>query len=158
MSCRARARQSDRYPARSVSKGVEGVKSQIGCLRSYIPADDEGYDDRGFPRAAPNPQLVLHHRHAVFTRRPHLGESWGQTVELGLGGVQRYPWEDTYITLEIIEADPLLAKANPKLEIVGEHDYAIFHHITLLRIFRDVVLLFLAFCVIGLAYVAIKQF
>ena len=84
-------------------------------------------------------------------------EVWGNAVELGLCGVHRYPWEDTYITLDIIQADPVLAKANPKLEIVGEHDYAVFEHITILRIFRDGVLLFLGFCVIGLAYVALKQ-
>jgi hypothetical protein len=84
-------------------------------------------------------------------------ESWGKAVELGLCGVQRYPWEDTYITLEVIQPDPVLAKANPKLEIVGDYDYAVFEHITPIRIFRDFVLLLLGLCVLGLAYVAIKQ-
>jgi hypothetical protein len=59
--------------------------------------------------------------------------------------------------LEIVQPDPVLAKANPKLEVVGDYDYAVFEHITPLRIFRDSVLLLLAVCVLGLAYVAIKQ-
>jgi hypothetical protein len=84
-------------------------------------------------------------------------ESWGEKVELGLCGVQRYPWEDTFIVLEIVRPDPVLAKANPKLEVGGDYDYAVFEHITPLRIFRDSVLLLLGLCVLGLAYVAIKQ-
>ncbi len=84
-------------------------------------------------------------------------ESWGNAVELGLCGVQRYPWEDTYVTLDVIQPDPLLGKANPRLEIVGEHDYAVYEHITVLRIFRDAILLVLSVCVISLAYVAVKQ-
>lgn len=47
-------------------------------------------------------------------------ESRGEFVELGLCGVQRYPWEDTYITFDIIQPDPALVKANPKLQIVGD--------------------------------------
>ena len=84
-------------------------------------------------------------------------ESWGETVELGLCGVQRYPWEDTYITVDIIQADPVFAKANPRLQIVGDYDYAVFEHITPIRIFRDAVLLVLGFCVISIAYVAVKK-
>jgi hypothetical protein len=86
-----------------------------------------------------------------------IGESWGEKVELGLCGVQWYPWEDTYIVLEIVQPDPVLAKTNPKLGVVGDYDYAVFEHITALRIFRGSVLLVLALCVLGLAYVAIKQ-
>lgn len=84
-------------------------------------------------------------------------ESWGDTVELGLCGVQRYPWEDTYITVDVIQGDPMLAKANPRLQIVGDYDHAVFDHIRLLRILRDSVLLLLAICVAGLAYVGVKQ-
>lgn len=78
-------------------------------------------------------------------------------VELGLCGVQRYPWEDTYVVFEILRPDPVLAEANPKLQIVGEYDYAVYGHIWPLRIFRDTVLLFLNACVIGLAYAAFKR-
>ena len=84
-------------------------------------------------------------------------ESWGEKVELGLCGVQRYPWEDTYIIIDIVQPDPILAKTNPKLEIVGDYDYAVFEHITPLRVFRDSVLGLLGICILGLAYVAIKQ-
>lgn len=92
-----------------------------------------------------------------LSKDARIWESWGESVELGLGGVQRYPWEDTYIAIEIVQPDLVLAKANPRLEIVGEHDGAIYHHLPMLRIVRDFVLLFLALCVIGLAYGALKQ-
>ena len=92
-----------------------------------------------------------------FSPKARIWESWGKTVELGLCGIQRYPYEDTYVVFDIIEADPLLAKANPKVEVVGEHDYAVFEHITALRMVRDAVLLLLGFCVISVAYVAIKR-
>ena len=84
-------------------------------------------------------------------------ESWGEKVELGLCGVQRYPWEDTYIVLEIVQPDPVLAKANPKLDVVGDYDYAVLEHIGAIRMFRDLVLVILALCVFGLTYVAIRQ-
>ena len=86
-----------------------------------------------------------------------LWESWGTSVEMGLCGVQRYPWEDTYIEVEVLQPDLLLAKANPRLQIFGEHDYAVYEHITILRVVRDGVLMLLAICVIGMGYAALKR-
>ena len=90
---------------------------------------------------------------------PHarIWESWGKSVELGLGGLHRYPFEDTYVVIEIIQPDPILAKANPRLEIFGEHDYAVYEHLPMLRIVRDSVLLFLGLGVVGLAYGAVRR-
>jgi hypothetical protein len=87
----------------------------------------------------------------------HIWESWGESIELGLCGLQRYPFEDTYIAVEILQPDPVLAKANPRLMIVGEHDYAIYGHLPTAQTLRDVVLLVLAVCVIGLTYAAFKR-
>jgi len=106
------------------------------------------------------PRLI---RNSYFTtdmplsRDARIWESWGTTVELGLCGFQRYPFEDSYVTLDIAEADPMLAKANPTLEITGDYDYAVYEHIKILRIFRDVILLVLALCVASIAYVAIRK-
>src|SRR2546430_9953835 len=61
-----------------------------------------------------------------LTPDARIWESWGESIELGLGGLHRYPFEDTYVVIEIIQPDPILAKANPRLEIFGEHDYAIY--------------------------------
>src|SRR5712692_1466853 len=77
-------------------------------------------------------------------------QSWGDSVELGLCGLNRYPFEDTYIVVEITRPDPVLAKANPRLQIFGEHDYAVYEHLPMLRILRDSILVFLTLCVIGL--------
>jgi len=77
-------------------------------------------------------------------------------TEFGLCGVQRYPWEDTYVLFEIVRPDNVLAKANPQLQIVGDYDYAVQEHISWLRIFRDSVLFLLIMCVLALAYMAIK--
>lgn len=77
-----------------------------------------------------------------------------RSVELGLGGAHRYEFEDTYIVLEVMNPDPALAAGNPRLEIFGEHDFAVYSHIWQLRIIRDAILLFLACCVVGLTYSA----
>lgn len=73
-------------------------------------------------------------------------------VELGLGGAHRYAFEDTYLVLEVLQPDPVLAAANPRLQIFGEHDAGVYSHIWQLRIIRDAVLILLGCCVIGLAY------
>jgi hypothetical protein len=87
-----------------------------------------------------------------------LWESWGtSSVELGLAGVQRYPSEDTLITIEVLMADPILAAAKPRLQIVGEHDYAVAHHLRLLRIIRDFVLLCVMSCLIGISWQALGR-
>lgn len=92
-----------------------------------------------------------------FSPEARLWEGWGKSVELGLCGATRYPWEDTYVVIEILQPDPILAKANPRLQIVGEHDYAVYEHLPRLQLYRDLVLLFLTVCVIGLAYGASKN-
>jgi hypothetical protein len=84
-------------------------------------------------------------------------ESWGSVVELGLGGLHRYPFEDTYIVVDVLEADLVLARAKPRLEIYPEHDYAVYEHVGILRILRDGVLVLLGLCVIGLAYAGIRR-
>jgi hypothetical protein len=92
-----------------------------------------------------------------LSRDAHIWESWGESIELGLCGLQRYWSEDTYIAVEILQPDLVLAKANPRLVIVGEHDDAIYHHLPQAQIFRDFVLLVLAVCLIGLTYAALKK-
>jgi hypothetical protein len=81
---------------------------------------------------------------------------WGSVVELGLCGLNRYPFEDTYIVVDVLEPDTVLAMARPRLEIFPEHDYAVYEHVGMLRILRDIVLVLLGLCVIGLVYGAIR--
>lgn len=106
-------------------------------------------------------RLIANFYYTTDTPLSSLARIWetrgDSTVEFGVCGVQRYPWEDTWIVLEVLEADPTLAAANPRLQIVGQHDHAVYGHIIPLRIARDVVLLFLGFCVIALAYEALKR-
>jgi hypothetical protein len=81
----------------------------------------------------------------------------GAYREFSLAGVQRYPWEDTYIVAQIVQADPTLQQAHPRLQITGSYDYAVFEHIEQLRFVRDTVLFLLASCVIYLAYLALRR-
>jgi len=92
-----------------------------------------------------------------FSQNARMWESWGSVVELGLGGLHRYPFEDTYIVVDVLEADLVLARAKPRLEIYPEHDYAVYEHVGILRILRDGVLVLLGLCVIGLAYAGIRR-
>jgi hypothetical protein len=78
-------------------------------------------------------------------------------VELGLCGLHRYPLEDTYLVVDILAPDAVLAMAKPRLEIFPEHDYAAYEHASILRIVRDVALVLLGLCVIGLAYAGLKR-
>jgi len=80
----------------------------------------------------------------------------GSTVEFGLCGINRYPFEDTIIEMDVIRPDSILGKANPRLIVYGDNDYAVVEHIGSLRIMRDVVLSLLACCIIILAYFGIK--
>lgn len=80
----------------------------------------------------------------------------GGTVELGLCGVTRYPWEDTIIEMDILRPDPILGGANPRLVVYGDYDYAAEEHIGSLRAARDVILCLLACCIALLAYYAMK--
>lgn len=81
----------------------------------------------------------------------------GERHEFGLCGLQRYPWEDTYVVVEVEEADPNLQQARPRLEVTGKYDYAVYEHIATLRTIRDFVLTLLGLCVVGLSYAAIRK-
>lgn len=78
------------------------------------------------------------------------------TIEFGLCGVNRYPWEDTIIEIDVLRSDPELSKANPRLVAYGNYDYAVYEHIGSLRMLRDVVLILMAFCIALLAYYGMK--
>ena len=58
-------------------------------------------------------------------------------TEYGLGGVSVYPQERLFITVDILEPDPALASANPRLMIVPKHDYAVMGHVAVVRLIRD---------------------
>ena len=77
-------------------------------------------------------------------------------LQYGLGAIERYPNEHTYISINILKEDPILAKANPRLEIVGEHDPEIQNRIIRLRITRDLCLALVALFSILIARQAIK--
>ncbi|GFE58993.1 hypothetical protein [Geobacter sp. AOG1] len=79
------------------------------------------------------------------------------TYEFGLCGVNRYPWEDTIVEIDILRADPTLGKANPRLVAYGDYDHAVYEHIGSLRVMRDIVLLSLALCIGLLAYYGMKK-
>ncbi len=81
----------------------------------------------------------------------------GATLEYGLGGVQRYLGEDTYIEVSIENPDPILNKANPRLTVVGDHDYAVSSHIGSMRTARDIILISLALISIAISCQAIKK-
>jgi hypothetical protein len=54
-----------------------------------------------------------------------LWETWGYgRVGYGLGAVPVKQDEDTEIDIHVTTPDPLLALGNPRLKLVGEHDYA----------------------------------
>lgn len=59
--------------------------------------------------------------------------------------------------MDILRADPILARAKPRLVAYGEFDYAVNEHIGGLRIMRDAILVLLAACVVILAYLAMKR-
>lgn len=80
----------------------------------------------------------------------------GETVEFGLCGVCRYPWEDTIIEMDILRPDPILGEAHPRLIVYSDYDYAVDEHIGGLRTLRDVTLCLLACCIAVLAYYAMK--
>lgn len=143
-------------PAEAYRKEAMVLKVKMDANAGTYKPTGKGTRIEGF-RA---PRLI---RNSYFTTDTPLSpdariwESWGQTVEMGLCGFQRYPWEDSYITLDVIQADPILAKANPRLEITGDYDYAVYEHIGVLRVMRDVILLILTVCVVGITYVAVKR-
>ncbi|MBN1787291.1 MAG: hypothetical protein JW806_02745 [Sedimentisphaerales bacterium] len=73
-----------------------------------------------------------------FSPGLRIGVSWGtKVVEYMLAGIDVYIHEKMVIELEVLTPDEKLAKANPRLQLVGEHDYAVFGHIGVFRIMRD---------------------
>ena len=92
-----------------------------------------------------------------FSPEARIWESGGSsTVEFGLCGVRRYPWEDTIIEINVLRADPELSKASPRLIAYGDYDYAVYEHIGSLRVLRDMVLFLLVLCVAILTYYGMK--
>ncbi len=65
-------------------------------------------------------------------------------MEYLLGSVQRFPKEDLIIEVNVTTPDELLAKANPRLKIIGDYDPAVIGYIYMFRLLRDS-LLFLCF-------------
>jgi hypothetical protein len=79
------------------------------------------------------------------------------SIEFGLCGLHRYHFEDSYVVIEVTRPDRVLAQANPRLQIFGEHDYAVYEHLPMLRVVRDSILVLLAVCTIVLACGALKK-
>ncbi len=67
-----------------------------------------------------------------------VGSSWGSsTVSYLIAGIYLYSQEDTFVEIEIMTPDSELAKTNPRLKLVGDHDYAIFGHLSFFYLIRD---------------------
>ena len=143
---------------------TEAYQRESITLRLRVDAHAVTYEPTGIGTRNEGfqaPRLIRNWRYPTnmpLSTGAGIWRSWGsESIELGLCGLQRYSYEDTYVVVEILQPDPVLAKANPRLEIVGEHDYAIQGHLPMLRLLRDATLLFLAICVIGLTYRAFKR-
>lgn len=143
---------------------TEAYQRESITLRLRVDAHAVTYEPTGIGTRNEGfqaPRLIRNWRYPTnmpLSTGAGIWQSWGrESIELGLCGVQRYPYEDTYVTVEIVQPDPVLAKANPRLVIVGEHDHAMYGHLSMAQICRDVVLLVLAVCVIGLTYAALKK-
>lgn len=148
--------RSSEIPDEAYRKDSRALKVRVDAyaVSGQLPGPDKRMEG---PRA---PRLIRNWYYTTdepLSPSARIWESWGNVVELGLCGLNRYPFEDTYVLVDVIAPDPILAKANPRLEIVGEHDYAIYEHLRTLRVLRDVVLVLLAFCVIGLAFAGIRK-
>lgn len=73
-----------------------------------------------------------------FDDKAKLWSSFNQNgIEYGLGGVNIYPFERTVITLNIQTPDSDLMNRNPRLKIVGKHDYAVSEVLPLLRVVKN---------------------
>jgi hypothetical protein len=57
--------------------------------------------------------------------------------DYGLAGVITYPFEKLSVTLKVLTPDPRLASCRARMKLVGEHDYAVEHHLPPLRLLRD---------------------
>ena len=75
-------------------------------------------------------------------------------VEFCLGGVSIYPFEKTTVTVEVTSPDPSLAAFEPRLRLVGDHDYAVYEHLPFLRTLRDTGLVLSSAMVLMLAAIA----
>jgi hypothetical protein len=72
-------------------------------------------------------------------------------MEYRLGNIIRFPKEDLIVELTIEEPDEILAKANPRLKIIGDYDPAAFGYV---YIFRLVQYIFLLLCLCAAFYLS----
>jgi len=83
-----------------------------------------------------------------------MGTSWGRNeIHYTIASVLFYAFEETFIEIEVLTPDTELAKTTPRLELVGEHDYAIFGHLPMFYLIRDGGLVL---CLILLTVLALK--
>jgi len=88
-----------------------------------------------FPRLVKNNLMPSDEPMSTTTK---LWAGWPDTrLEYRLGRVLRFPMEDTIIEVTVLVPDTILAKANPRLKIVGDYDSAVLGHIYTLRLIRD---------------------
>jgi hypothetical protein len=125
-------------------------------LRLRVSAD--ATPTRGVDTSGPYDRLI---RNWYFTTdRPldadsRLWSSWGdKQLELGLAGIMRYPFDQITVKLEILAPDSVLSGYNPRLKLVGAHDYAVYEHLPLLRLIRDGGLFTCAILLLGLTGLA----
>jgi len=83
-----------------------------------------------------------------------LWSGWSdQRMEYLLGLVTRFPKEDLYIDLTILSPDFVLAKANPRLKIVGNYDDAAIGHLFTIWLICDIAIIL---CLFSLGFLAIQ--
>jgi len=90
-----------------------------------------------------------------FSEEARLWSSFGgDEIEYGLAGLRVYPLETVFTVVTVTTADPILDKGNPRLKLVGEHDYAVFEHVPMLRALRDGGMVVSLLLLIGLVLLA----
>jgi hypothetical protein len=75
-------------------------------------------------------------------------------VEHGLAGLLIYPYENTVVSIEIKNPDPMLEVGRPRLKLVGKYDYAVYEHLPILRLVRDGGLAISVMMLLGLVVLA----
>jgi len=89
-----------------------------------------------------------------FSPESKMGSSWGRNkISYIIASVLFYSFEETFLEIDVLTPDPVLAKASPRLKLIGEHDYAIYGHLPMFYLIRDGGL---ALCLILLAVLAWK--
>jgi hypothetical protein len=90
-----------------------------------------------------------------FSPGAQLWTSFGsEGIEYGLAGIHVYPSEDLFVSITVTTPQPDLQSGNPRLKLVGEHDYAVFEHLPVLRLFRDGGLALSLLLLVGLTFLA----